>query len=158
MIRAGCLTTQLSFLSSCQTRLVFSHTWRSLLQLLIMSLDVLKGIQQGQEQSRLTMIVVFIVWRANTIDVVYDVGIGTEVDFPLAHSSSETEVLIGNFIGITLLSAQGFQVAYRFTLSSLIGNRDGTLDVEFSSWLAELTGGMAGTNGVLVSGEASDVA
>ncbi len=55
-------------LSSCHTRLVFHGITRSLLQLLIMSLDASEGIQQGQKQPQLAMVGMLIVWSMNAFD------------------------------------------------------------------------------------------
>lgn len=106
---------ELNGFSSIQ--LFFSHRFLLLLplrlprcahQISVMAMDILKGIQQRKKQSGLTMIIMLIARRADPIDVINNKGLGNKIDFPFSHGSGKAEILIGDFISITLLIAQSF--------------------------------------------------
>lgn len=48
-----------------------------------MAQDVVEGVQQGEKQPGLTMVIPVVVGRVEQIDVVDDIRRRTQIDFPL---------------------------------------------------------------------------
>lgn len=123
-----------------------------------MAQDIVEGVQQGEKQPWLTMVIPVVVGRVEQIDVIDDIWRRAQIDFPLPSRGGETEELTVLLIWIPLIVTQDFKIVDRLTGSLFIGDGDGAIDIQPSGGLAEFAGRMAAADRILISGKAGDMA
>lgn len=125
-------------------------------QLFIMFMDVIEGIQQRQEQTRLPVVVKLVAGRTDQIDVVHNIRLQQNADLPLAHRGAEEELIVFDVVGVIILLAQSLQIAHTLVLAGSIHHGDGVQNVLLRIRFAVSTGCVAGSSSILEPGKAME--